>query len=67
MEYGICPATLLVYDTSKFTVIIVPWRARSSGKSLGTTERCVLKAMLAGGPNVKDGGEFGYLDRNWEQ
>lgn len=43
MEQRVGPTTFLVYDPSKFAVVIVPWCARSSRESLDTPERRVLK------------------------
>lgn len=42
MEQHVGPTTFLMYNTGKVTVIIVPWRARSSGESLDTSECRVL-------------------------
>lgn len=70
MEYGILPAALLMYDTSEFTIIIIPRRARLSGEPLDTTECCVLKVTgttLAEGSKRRGRWEFGYLDRDWRQ
>ena len=46
MEQRVGPTTFLMYNTGKVTVIIVPWRARSSGESLDTSERRVLDSDI---------------------
>lgn len=43
VEQCVGPTTFLVYDTSKFAVVVVPRCAGSSGESLNTSERRVLK------------------------
>ena len=67
MEQCVGPPTFLMYNTGKFAVIIIPWRAWLPCESLDTSKRCILrvvKVALALGPSIKrilcD-----YLDRNW--
>lgn len=45
LEQRVGPPTLLMYDTGKVTVDVVPWRAWSSRESLNTSKCRVLEVV----------------------